>query len=241
MKSRIFHLGLNPPDVLIDNFYIIHCPIISINYKTNLLPHDVNKFFNKYSDILVLSQNGVKGLKSWLISNKLKLDYFSNFRFWTIGKQTHELLNKELGFKSIYPSNMTGEGVVDMLKEYNISKILLIAGQEVRPGLCTYLSKNMIAYFHFSVYINKYIKNKSFEMHYKNISCEYLVFTSPSTVNSFLHINKIDDLSAINSKIVSIGPTTSKTIIDNAGLIFFESNYQNINKLYSNLNERLKQ
>ena len=71
--------------------------------------------------------------------------------------------------------------------------------------------------------------------HFKNDALNYLIITSPSSIDGILKSLSLLDLSGLKSRIISIGPTTSAAIRKNGGHVFLESENQNINALYENL------
>ena len=60
-----------------------------------------------------------------------------------------------------------------------------------------------------------------------------------STIDGILKSLSFLDLSRLKSRIVSIGPTTSEAIRQNRGKVFLESETQNINALYGDLDNLL--
>ena len=126
MNSSIFHLGLSSPAKLINaNFQVFHTPTIDVEYYFSNNPDDINEYMQLDPIVLILSQNGVRGIKLWLKYFNLDHNNFDKIKFWTIGERTHEHLKRELNIISSYPHNMTGEGVTKILYELKKKQVLL--------------------------------------------------------------------------------------------------------------------
>ena len=130
---------------------------------------------------------------------------------------------------------MSGEGVLKALQKQNQYKILLISSQDPRKEFIEGLSLAGINYYHFSVYKTSCNENIEFSTHFKNDESNYLIITSPSTVDGILKSLSFSDLTKMKSRLISIGPTTSAAIRKNGGDVFLQSEAQNINSLYENL------
>jgi uroporphyrinogen-III synthase len=152
-----------------------------------------------------------------------------------VGDRTHACLKNILGISSFFPDVMTGKGVLQVLQKQNISKVLLVSGQDPRKEFVDGLSSAGINFFHFPVYKIHINENSKFSVHFNDDLSNYLIITSPSSVDGILKILSLQDLSELKTRIISIGPTTSEAILQNKGDVFFESEVQNINVLYDHL------
>ena len=235
--SFLYHIGLTPPpkSIFIQDFTISYYPVLSVQHTHCNAPQDLVDILYRDPVILMMSKNAVIGLEKWLHHYNLDSTYFQNYTFWTIGDRTHAYLQETLNIDSIYPEDMTGNGMIEKLHVEKISRILLIAGQEPRKEFIESLLKANISFFHFPVYEIQIIENTNFCANFFNTSSNYIIITSPSSVRGVLHSLSIRDLSSLKTKIISIGPTTSAAILDQGGVVFYESTAQNIKTLYSNL------
>ena len=235
--SFIYHIGLTPPpsSVVVQDYTISYYPLLSVEYTHCNTPQDLADILYRAPVMLLMSKNAVIGLETWLHDYNLDATYFHNYTFWTIGDRTHAYLQENLGIASVYPEDMTGNGIIEKLQAENISRILLIAGQEPRKEFIEGLLQANITFFHFSVYDVQIKENADFSTNFINDPSNYIIITSPSSVRGILHSLSIESLSHLQAQIVSIGPTTSKAINDNSGTIFYESTVQNIGTLYNNL------
>ena len=240
MKPIIYHTGFTPPPSMdIDGFEICYYPVLKVEYISSNIPQDISDFIQLDPIILIMSKNAVIGLDKWFAHFNLKSDFFSDTKFWTIGDRTHACLKNILGIQSFYPDEMTGRGVVRVLYKQNYSRILLISSHDPRQDFVEELSSRGINFFHFPVYKTYCEENLEFSSHFKNDESNYLVITSPSTLDGIMKSLFIPDLSKIKSKLISIGPTTSAAIRKKSGDVFLESKVQNINILYDHLSRFL--
>ena len=172
----------------------------------------------------------------WISNFGLEADFFADADVWTVGDRTHACLQNILGITAFYPDKMTGVGIIQALQRKNHSRVLLISGQNLRPEFIEGLSAAEINFFHFPVYKIRIEGSLEFSANFKNDESNYLIITSPSTVDGILMSLSLNDLSGMKSRIISIGPTTSLAIREKGGSVFIESEVQNINLLYDNFN-----
>ena len=238
MKTTIFHLGIStPPSFINHDIKVVHTPVIEVKYNFKNNPREISDFLQINPIVLILSQNGVRGLKKWLNHFNLESDYFNKVEFWTVGERTHECLHNELNIISSYPDDMTGLGAIKAFYVEEKTRVLLISGQALRSEFISGLIEADINYFQFQVYKTQIIENEILQSCFEDDLNNYLVFTSPSTVLGLLQNKNWNDLGNISSHCISIGPTTSNSISQKGGNIFIESESQNINNLYSQLSE----
>ena len=177
---------------------IFHYPMI---YTLGV---DINIHPNIYNYIIFTSKNGVK----YFLKN-VSISINSNVKFICIGKKTAEVLksnnlNPDIVVRRNYSKFMCNE-----IKNMGISKnnkLLLIQGNLAKKELFECLSKSF-EIDHKIVYTTNPVKEKIDELN-KKIDNEnsYVVFTSPSTFNSFI------DKYNLKNNIISIGNTTTDHI-----------------------------
>ena len=128
----IYHAGLTPPpsSKIIQGFTISYYPVLSVEYAHINTPQDIIEILHGNPVILIMSKNGIIGLKKWLHDYTLDSTFFQNSIFWTVGDRTHTHLKETLGLASFYPEESTGRGIIQQLRTEQISKVLLIAGQD---------------------------------------------------------------------------------------------------------------
>ena len=179
---------------------IFHYPMI---YTLGI---DINIQPNIYNYIIFTSKNGVKYfLKN--VSTSINRD----IKFICIGKKTAEALKRNNHNPDIVVRRNYSKFMCNEIKNMGISKnnkLLLIQGNLAKKELFECLSKSFEV-DHKIVYTTNPVKEKIDELN-KKIDNEnsYVVFTSPSTFNSF--INKYN----LKKNIISIGNTTTDHIRD---------------------------
>ena len=179
---------------------IFHYPMI---YTLGV---DINIHPNSYNYIIFTSKNGVK----YFLKN-VSISINSNVKFICIGKKTAEVLksnnlNPDILVRRNYSKFMCNE-----IKNMGISKnnkLLLIQGNLAKKELFECLSESFDI-DHKIVYTTNPVKEKIDELNEKiDNENSYVVFTSPSTFNSFI------DKYNLKNNIISIGNTTTDHIRD---------------------------
>ena len=179
---------------------IFHYPMI---YTLGI---DINIQPNIYNYIIFTSKNGVKYfLKN--VSTSINRD----IKFICIGKKTAEALKRNNHNPDIVVRRNYSKFMCDEIKNMGISKnkkLLLIQGNLAKKELFECLSESLDV-DHKIVYTTNPVEEKFDDLN-KKIENEnsYVVFTSPSTFNSF--INKYN----LKKNIISIGNTTTDHIRD---------------------------
>jgi len=159
---------------------------------------------NIYNYIIFTSKNGVKYfLKN--ISTSINRD----IKFICIGKKTAEVLKKNKFNPDIVVRRNYSKFMCDEIKNMGISKnkkLLLIQGNLAKKELYECLSESFNI-DHKIVYTTNPVLKKADDLTEKIINENtYVVFTSPSTFNSFI------DKYNLKNKIISIGDTTTDHI-----------------------------
>jgi len=239
LKKIIFHLGLTqPPFYQKENIKVIHTPVIRVEYCHHHSVNDIKKTLVANPIIILMSKSAVNGLYKWMLSYGIEKDFFKSHIFWSIGENTKKYLQSKIGINSICPEKTTNDGLLIKLKSKNIRKIILIGNQSIQKIIKEKLCLMNITCFHFIVYKNLLNIDLDLINTFDDNNSSYVVFTSPSTVTGFLE-NLSLDLSRSKIKIISIGPTTTKTIIKYGGTVYYESQFQDINYLYNCILEKI--
>ena len=236
MKPIIYHTGITlPPEIHTHQFEVFHTPTITVEFNNHHIPQDISEFLKSNPVAIIMSKNAVSGLKKWLEKYNLSMDAFEDTTFWTVGERTHQHLLDELRLESWHPELMTGEGIIQSLVEKNQSRILLISAHEPRQSFIDGLTSVGIHFFHFPVYATRFLSNADFTTQFIDHENNFMVCTSPSTVDGIMKSLSITCLTNLKTKLVSIGPTTSSAIHERKGVVYHESSEQKISSLYSEI------
>ena len=236
MKPIIFHTGLTPPpEIQYNDFEVLHTPTITVEHNHHHIPQDIIECLKSNPVVVIMSKNAVSGLKKWLKKYNLSVDIFESAPFWTVGEQTHQNLLYELNIESWHPELMTGEGIIQSLIEKNQNRILLISAHEPQQNFISGLSNAGIHFFHFPTYTTQILSDAKLTAEFIDDENNFMVCTSPSTVNGILRSLSLTHLADIKTKLISIGPTTSNAIREWEGFVYHESSEQKISTLYSEI------
>ena len=236
MKPIIFHTGLTPPpEIQYNDFEILHTPTITVEFNHHHIPQDIVECLKSNPVAIIMSKNAVSGLKKWLEKYNLSVDVFGDTPFWTVGKQTHQNLLDELGIESWHPELMTGEGIIQSLIEKDQYRILLISAHEPQQNFIDGLRTAGIHFFHFPTYTTQILSDAKLTAEFIDDENNFIVCTSPSTVDGILKSLSLTHLADLKTKLISIGPTTSSAIREREGFVYHESSEQKISTLYSEI------
>ena len=236
MKPIIFHTGLTPPSgIQYNNFEILHTPTITVEFNHHHIPQDIVECLKSNPVAIIMSKNAVSGLKKWLKKYNLSVDIFGNAPFWTVGEQTHQNLLDELGIESWHPELMTGKGIIQSLIEKDQNRILLISAHEPQQNFIDGLRTAGIHFFHFPTYTTQILSDAKLTAEFIDDENNFIVCTSPSTVDGILKSLSLTHLADLKTKLISIGPTTSSAIREREGFVYHESSEQKISTLYSEI------
>jgi len=236
VKPIIFHTGLTPPpEIKYNHFEILHTPTITVEFNHHHIPQDIVEYLKSNPAAIIMSKNAVSGLKKWLEKYNLSMDIFGDTPFWTVGEQTHQNLLDELGIESWHPELMTGEGIIQSLIEKNQNRILLISAHEPQQNFIDGLRTAGIHFFHFPTYTTQILSDAKLTAEFIDDENNFIVCTSPSTVDGILKSLSLTHLADLKTKLISIGPTTSSAIREREGFVYHESSEQKISTLYSEI------
>ena len=236
MKPIIFHTGLTaPPEIQYNHFEILHTPTITVEFNHHHIPQDIIECLKSNPVAIIMSKNAVSGLKKWLKKYNLYADVFGNTPFWTVGEQTHQNLLDELGIESWHPELTTGEGIIQSLIEKDQNRILLISAHSPQQNFIDGLRTAGIHFFHFPTYTTQILSDAKLTAEFIDDENNFIVCTSPSTVDGILKSLSLTHLADLKTKLISIGPTTSSAIREREGFVYHESSEQKISTLYSEI------
>lgn len=191
-------------------------PMIDIEYNNKEL---IN--LNKYKAILLCSSNGANAF----IEKIDDLRVLNNIKIGVVGKATLNALERYKIKADFHPNQfLVNELIKESVNHTNENDDILIITSNISPINKDEISKKYNRNFiKLELYNTKKIKYEEKVM-IENINMiDYIIFFSPSTVESFLESINYNTSLIKNKKIVSIGPVTSKKIIDNNLSVYLEA------------------
>ena len=191
-------------------------PMIDIEYNNKQI-NDLNK----YKAILLCSSNGANAF----IEKIDDLRVLNNIKIGVVGKATLNSLERYKIKADFYPNQfLVNELIKESVNHTNENDDILIITSNISPINEDEISKKYNRNFiKLELYNTKKIKYEEKVM-IENINMiDYIIFFSPSTVESFLESINYDVSLIKNKKIVSIGPVTSKKIRDNNLSVYLEA------------------
>lgn len=237
MTWEIYYTGLHIPEY-IDNcgldVRIHHMATIEIAFMPPKNLDQVNTYLHKKPIIIFLSKNGVHGFHSWLNDLGISLNGYS-IEFMAVGDETSKAIGKFFNQPAQIPEIQNALGLIQTLQAIPKKPVILITAEETRRKLPNWLNEAGWTYCHLPVYSTTIIRNLQLNEMFKNTQNEIFAFTSPSTVLGFLKSIGTDDFKLINSRLVSIGSTTTASIEEHFGTIFLESSRRELSILTKEL------
>lgn len=192
-------------------------PMIDIEYNNN--KELIN--LNKYKAILLCSSNGANAF----IEKIDDLRILNNIKIGVVGKATLNALEKYKIKADFYPNKfLVNELIKESVAHTNENDNILIITSNISPINSDEISSKYNRNFtKLELYNTKKIKYEE-KIMIENINkTDYIIFFSPSTVESFLESINYNISLIKNKKIVSIGPVTSKKIKDNNLSVYLEA------------------
>ena len=218
LVEKITDLGGNP----------IEIPTIKIEKvgKNTELENEI-KNLKDYTYLILTSKNGVDIFFDKLDEMGLDCRALANTKVCAMGVQTAKAIANR-GIKAdIVPTKAIGESLYDELKDIvtKEDKILIPRAKNARDFLIDKLNeisnvKEVITYESVIDYSKREDSIKIIE----EGNLDYITFASSSTVKNFIKLIGEENKSKLsNTKIISIGKITTKTILDNGLKVYKES------------------
>ncbi len=169
--------------------------------------------------IIFTSTNGVNYFFKRFFSKKLSIKSLLHIKFAVIGEKTNEVLSQYGISANLVPKDYRAEGLIEQFKSIDLigKNILIPRAKEARNILPETLKRLGANVNVITVYENKVpvsLKSPKLISEIKKADPDVITFTSPSTVNNFYSVFKIDEKSFRNSIIASIGPVTNQALKD---------------------------
>ncbi|MGL5506381.1 MAG: uroporphyrinogen-III synthase, partial [Paraclostridium sp.] len=170
---------------------------------------------SSYNYLILTSQNGVNIFFDKLNEMNLDVRALANIKICAVGPATAKELKNRGIIADIVPEKFVAEAMFEELKSKisNLDNILIPRGSSSRDYLVDKLSEicKVKEVHTYNTVIEEESKDEIIELlDSKNV--DYITFTSSSTVSNFIKIIGSENIEKLdNSKIISIGPITSKT------------------------------
>ena len=241
MTWDIYYTGLHLPEQLNDDGLdkrIHHTATIEITFIPPENSQQLKIYLHKDPLVIFLSRNGVNGFYYWLENQGIMLEDKS-VTFMAVGEKTAEAVENKFHRTARIPEIQNASGLIQTLQTIPKKPIILITGKETRPELPDWLDKAGWDYCHSTVYSTTLKQNHYLQKIFKNTQNEIIIFTSPSSVLGFLKSINTTNFKLINSRLLSIGPTTTRSIEDHLGTVFLESSRPNLSILTHELLQKL--
>ena len=230
--ERIMDLGGNP----------IEIPTIKIEkVQDNKELENEIKNLKDYTYLVLTSKNGVDIFFDKLDEMGLDCRALANIKVCSIGATTSKAIIRRGIKPDIQPEKAVGESLYDELKDIvnKEDKILIPRAKNAREFLVKKLNEisNVTEVVTYESVMDDSKKEEAISA-LEEGNLDYITFASSSTVTNFINLigeeNK-DKLS--NTKIISIGKITTKTILDNGLEVYKESEKASIESMIEAMSE----
>ena len=226
LVERIMDLGGNP----------IEIPTIKIEkVENNTELENQIKNLKDYTYLVLTSKNGVDIFFDKLYEMGLDCRALANIKVCSIGSATSKAIAKR-GIKAdIVPSKAVGESLYDELKDIvtKEDKILIPRAKNARDFLVNKLNEisNVTEVITCESVMDDSKKDEAIKA-LEEGNLDYITFASSSTVKNFINLIGEDNKPKLsNTKIISIGKITTKTILDNGLEVYKESEKASIESM----------
>ena len=232
LVERIMDLGGNP----------IEIPTIKIEkVQDNKELENEIKNLKDYTYLVLTSKNGVDIFFDKLDEMGLDFRALANIKVCSIGAATSKAIIRRGIKPDIQPEKAVGESLYDELKDIvsKEDKILIPRAKNAREFLVKKLNEisNVTEVVTYESVMDDSKKEEAINA-LEEGNLDYITFASSSTVTNFINLigeeNK-DKLS--NTKIISIGKITTKTILDNGLEVYKESEKASIESMIEAMSE----
>ena len=203
-KEQSYNLKRNLKNLGAEVTEINSIKIVDTSYNLE----DYKEKFHEYEHIILTSVNAVKGFFNYLIENSYDVRNIKA-KFSVVGKSTKKALEERGIVPFLVASEFTSEGLFRDLKEYlkKGERVLIPSSSSSRMYLKNEIEALGLLVDRVHIYdtVMGEPKNvRAFE------EVDYVLFTSPSTVNNMIEIIGIDKIK--EKKAIAIGPQTLKAL-----------------------------
>lgn len=222
MSTRLYNTGLKRiQEDFTRELKVLNVPVIEIEIIPPINGQEVGNCLLENPILVFQSKNGVAGFSRWLDSEKDICRDFSTV--YATGDQTARAVLQYFNRTAVTPEVQNAAGLLDALRKIKKQPLLLVSGTFYRPDVKDGLTSDGWKVTHAMVYNTFPSVNRDLRTSFTNSLDEVVFFTSPLTVEGFIRTTGIKDLGELNSRILTIGPTTSKWVRKRSGTVFLEA------------------
>ena len=209
--------------------------------ENNIALENEIKNIKDYTYLVLTSKNGVDIFFDKLDELGLDCRALANIKVCSIGAATSKAIQRRGIKPDIQPKNAVGESLYDELKDIvtKDDKILIPRAKNARKFLVEKLNEisNVTEVITYESVMDDSKKEEAIKA-LEEGNLDYITFASSSTVTNFINLigeeNK-DKLS--NTKIISIGRITTKTILDNNLEVYKQAENASIESMIEAMSE----
>lgn len=217
---------------------VIALPMLEIKKEDTTLLSQALKNLKAYTYLVLTSANAVHLFFDTLKENQCDIRQLAHLKIAVIGKSTSKALETYGIFADIIPPKANSEALAEeLLKHLTPSdKVLLpqslLSRSTLKEKLSVVCSVDAIPFYQPVMPDDIENKKEHFIEQLKANKIDFITFTSSSTVMNFVDYIGRDNLKLLkNTKLISIGPMTTKTLKGFKLSVYKEVNQPNINSL----------
>ena len=176
------------------------------------LTENLQENLQEYSLLVFSSSRGVEYFLQYLHKEKIDLRCLNHFEIAALGPSAVNVLEEYHLYPDLIPEEYSGQGLVKMMSELEKRPpVLFPRSRKGKSSLITSLNKAGFSVTEWPIYDTIYpdLDLEAFISHIKERKIDYLLFTSPSTVESLSRIITPGEDYPGNIPAVCIGPVTA--------------------------------
>ncbi|PHV70984.1 uroporphyrinogen-III C-methyltransferase [Sporanaerobium hydrogeniformans] len=213
---------------------VLECPTITIQ-KNEEDTSPIWEELDSYTYLVFTSPNGVKYFFETLHQRGKDARSLSNMQIWAVGQGTADALKMQGIRADGIPPKAIAESLYESLKEHlkPEDRILLPQSQIARDYLSEALKKHAhVTEIKLYTTLKPEGLSESYQAALEKGEVDYITFTSSSTCQYFVELMGQENLDKLkDTKLISIGPITSKTIQSYGLKVYKEAAEHTLNAL----------
>lgn len=228
MKT-IFYTGIQSPETTIPSGWTLHhIPAVTIEFS-ELAATEFPDWIHEGHYLIFLSRNGVQGFYKFIADYPLQ---YSDI--WCVGAKTADACRSMLSADCHIPNTESALGLIAEFTENTKKPVHLVTAEDPRREFMNWLTDNGWIW-HQSVVYKTYSRQDLRWQRLAGNSGDYILFTSPSTVRSFIENQPLILKNIQDMKIIAIGETTGEAIREHLPLIPYIARKPHINEILTEI------